>query len=747
MSGAVIDPVQIWSQLGLQSSFVPEVASSCLPVESSRRQFALALRDGHMGQATDKGHRSASSSDVANLRAPQCVHTVELVAILIKLHFRATYAEVAQESSRSARWDSSIQITPLITDPNEVQEVQPSAVESLEDFEALLENDDLGPWSFTGVQVDAECFGSASTKTQVRKEGTGSTTMMNLADIALRSLICPKPMRVSAGLTSYGVDSLFHLASLAPAVFMPDYRERFQERAKLIPTIAKFLSQFLQQSGRSTCPEHHTNLARTVIGGPSGEDHTSQQKETLQGHLWMTLANGMKNNASARRLRPLHMADRGTSQDSPGMHFEDLVDTWCAFDEDQITCSPEENFEGLHLHEDEDAPESEDEYFSDLYDEVLSRSSTGFGLTTKSISYHHRDKLSTVLSSLPLDDSMLAATSGFVCSGSAPVQVNPREHAAKEDRTGNSLPCRTSKDLHASLDSSTSQLEMAAQTRVSPGQSLDMIGGNRYSHAYVSRMHPSYESDEEGSYVCQDTAVRVFEPFDRHDRSVHYPTTPTDTDQNIIGVEQDQCCTVANTSIYDTDMPTYDKSNRSSLTDVIGGDHLFWQMWTKRRPSMMPSDDDMLEMHAMYAQDPDMRLLETQKTIGEELGDEYMLDSETSNGSLMSPATPTAGGAGFMFPYNPSPTGERRQSHLFHIHKEISPASSQSSSRRPSSREKLSRGHSFLKRLSGGRSFLEEASVSSRPLTRDEPRDIEIKRRKTLADYEKSSDGEEMLLN
>jgi hypothetical protein len=41
---------------------------------------------------------------------------------------------------------------------------------------------------------------------------------------------------------------------------------------------------------------------------------------------------------------------------------------------------------------------------------------------------------------------------------------------------------------------------------------------------------------------------------------------------------------------------------------------------------------------------------------------------------------------------------------------------------------------------------MEEASSSSRPFSRDEPRDIEIKRRKTLADYEEE-DNDEMLLS
>jgi len=148
----------------------------------------------------------------------------------------------------------------------------------------------------------------------------------------------------------------------------------------------------------------------------------------------------------------------------------------------------------------------------------------------------------------------------------------------------------------------------------------------------------------------------------------------------------------------------------------------------------------------MYAQDPDMRLLETHKEIDTN-DDDYMLDSETSTGSSINSASSAGRQPDFMFPYGPTPVSERKHHHPFHLHKESSPApSSQSDTSRPASRQKLSRGHSFLKRLSGTRSSIDESSNSSRPFSRDDSRDIEIKKRKSLADYDKSLDSEDMLL-
>jgi hypothetical protein len=419
--------------------------------------------------------------------------------------------------------------------------------------------------------------------------------------------------------------------------------------------------------------------------------------------------------------------------------------------DDDMTVSLEDDFEELHLEEEGLA--DSDEYFSDLYDEVLSRS-VDVTTATKDISQRFNDDQSEVLSGSRFhNDTMLNATSNLASSSSPSADANLCAHTAADTLPGKRLRLlhRTSKDqdFPAGLYSSDSKLNEAAPKRLSPSRSFDVIGGDAYKHAYVSRMHPSYITEENGP---SRAGPLVFEQVDRHDfHAEHsiptiYEPTPASGDQDLISVEEDHHCTVIDNFDHDIEMPSYENSNRSSLTDIIGGDHLLWQMWTKRRPSMITTDEDMLEMHAMYAQDPDMRLLDTQKTVGDSNGEDYMLDSETSNASSTT-SSPTVGGErGSMFHYGPQPVPDRKPHHHFHLHKDSSPASSVSGSSRPPSRQKLSRGQSFLKRLSGGRSSMEEASSSSRPFSRDEPRDIEIKRRKTLADYEEE-DNDEMLLS
>jgi len=180
------------------------------------------------------------------------------------------------------------------------------------------------------------------------------------------------------------------------------------------------------------------------------------------------------------------------------------------------------------------------------------------------------------------------------------------------------------------------------------------------------------------------------------------------------------------------------QTNRSSLSEVLGGDHLLWHMW-KRRASVTPKDDDVLEMHAMYSGDPDMRLLKRMKT-NEEVGcDEEMLDEEpmstnSTNSPVMSPASDDG-----IFSY------PRRQN------TDRSPASrpaSSSSTDWSTSRPKPKRGQSFLKRLSSGISLPTRRSVDmeTQDFTISQPREMEVKRRKKLEDYEITPDEDEMLL-
>jgi hypothetical protein len=689
-----------------------------------------------------------SPPDATNLKAPESVRTVQLVSVLISLDFCAASTDCA-ESTVQEPWTST---ATLLTGEHETAPNEPLIEDHSADFESLLENDKFGPWSPKITPNNANSPILPDSEANTKGLSTNSAAIVALTDIAMRNWICPKVVRRPAGITPCEENNVFHLANLAPSIFIPGYSQAVQGRVKLILTIAKFLSHFLELSGQKARFGEDTGRPRTSLSEPASEETCSfEQKEALKGHLWMSLTNGVKDVESARNLKPLHITRTERAGDSPCRTFEDLLSTWNACGEDDMKFSLEDDFEELHLVE---GLADSDEYFSDLYDEVLSRS-VDVATATKDISQRFNDDHFEVLSGSRFHNiTMLSATSNLACSSSSSADANLSAHTAADTRLGKRLRLlhRTSKDqdFPAGLDSSDSKLNEAVPKRLSLSRSFDMIGGEAYKHAYVSRMHPSYITEENGH---SRAGPLVFEHVGRHDFHAEYsiPTiyepTPASGDQDLISVEEDHHhCTVTDNFDQDIEMPSYENSNWSSLTDIIGGDHLLWQMWTKRRPSMTTTDEDMLEMHAMYAQDPDMRLLDTQKTMGDSNGEDYMLDSETSSASS-SASSPTVGGErGPMFHYGPQLVPDRKPHHHFHLHKESSSASSVSGSSRPPSRRKLSRGQSFLKRLSGGRSSTEEASSSSRAFSRDEPRDIEIKRRKTLADYEEE-DNDEMLLS
>lgn len=703
----------------------------------------LELRDDYTER--DESHTIGpndpqSRPDATNLRPPESVCTVQLVSVLISLDFSAASTNSGGFEPKSfvqEPWTSTAQ---LLAGEDELNQGEPMIEDPSANFVSLLENDDFGPWNPATKANDAGCPILPNPNGNTKNGPTNSATIVALTDMAIRSFICPRIMRRPDGIMPCEDNNLFHLANLAPSIFIPGYRQAVQGRVKLIPTIAKFLSRFLQQSGQTYRFGEGTDRSLASFNEHvSDKTCASEQEEAIEGHLWMSLANGVKNAESARILRPLHVACTDRAEESPCRTFEDLLDTWHAFEEDYTTWSLEDDFEELHL--DEEGFADEDEYFSDLYDEVLS---SYVEVATKDMPQHFTEDYFEVLSNSPSHDGMLSAT-----SKSQTGQVNACAHVA-DTRPGKSLLRRTNKDEDFPMRpySSDSKLNEAGQIRLSPNESLDVIGGDAYTYAYVSRLHPSYVFED-----MDDRALPLLlEQVDRQDFQVDesilaaYKSPLGNGDQDVIEIEEDQNCTALNRGDPDTEMPSYENSNRSSLTDIIGGDHLLWQMWTKRRASMIQTDEDMLEMHAMYAQDPDMRLLDTQKTVGDNAGEDYMLDSETSKASSINSSASMGGERGSMFHYGPQPVPEPKHHH-FHLHKDSSPASSVSSSSRPATRQKLSRGQSFLKRLSGGRSSMDEASSASTPFSRDEPRDIEIKRRKTLVDYEKElEDNDDMLL-
>jgi hypothetical protein len=740
----VADRAQLWKQLGLQTSLIQRNLSECHPSGPLRRQFVLPLRDNHAPQFQDQSdlaEHPRSSSDISNLRAPDNVNTVQLVSVSISLRFRAAKPESSKTFSTTKSLCPILATTFLLEGKNQMHYGSRNIEERFHNIEPLFENAELGSWP--GL-INVDCPSRALSKKQKSKISKGSEAIIPLVDIAIRSLICSRPTRSPPTILPLDEDSLFSLANLAPAVFVPGYCDAVQTRAKLIPNIAKFLSRFLQHSEHKLDLAHDAEFVEAIETNNLADQHIVEQKDNMERDLWMTLTNGVKNIESARKLRPLQRACATHVQQSPHRIFDDLLNTRRPHKDDTASLL-EDSFEDEHLDVEQDFADYEDEYLSDLYEEVLSIAETATVNVTNLTTAHFDDVFSGARSTPSSDPRTSVTMLDLGCSPSW-----PKHPISCEPETASWIcsNARTNQILRTGVDSSGSQLNEVTQSCISTSQA-DVIGTKEPSHDYVSRRHPSYTLEDSDSSSSRAESL-LLEQFVLHARDADFPISPlyrrptSSETQDIIAID-DYDRTLPDSSDIDIEMPSYETSNRFSLTDIIGGDQLLWQMWTKRRPSMIQTDDDMLEMHAMYAEDPDMRLLETHTELDDK-SDEYMLESESSNASSTNSVSSMSRQQDTMLPYDPAPRAERKQHHPFHLHQNASSASFQHSASSSTRSRRLSRGQSFIKRISGIRTSVEETSSPLKKFGHDGPRDVDVKRRKTLADYEKSSDNDDMLL-
>jgi hypothetical protein len=281
----------------------------------------LELRDDYSERESRPGGLgdSQSSPDATNLKVPESVRTVQLISVLISLDFCAASTDCA-ESPVQEPWTSP---AILLVGEHETAPKEHLIEDHSAGFESLLENDEFGPWNPKITPNDADSPILPDSEANTKRLPTNSAAIVALTDIAMRNLICPKVMRRPAGIMPCEENTIFHLANLAPSIFIPGYSQAVQGRVKLIPTIAKFLSHFLEQSGQKARFGEDTGRPRTSLSEPA-----SEQKEALKGHLWMSLTNGVKDVESARNLKPLHIARTDSAGDSPCRIFEDLLNTW-----------------------------------------------------------------------------------------------------------------------------------------------------------------------------------------------------------------------------------------------------------------------------------------------------------------------------------------------------------------------------------------------------------------------------------
>ena len=149
--------------------------------------------------------------------------------------------------------------------------------------------------------------------------------IVSLTDTAFRTMLCARPTR-TFGVKPVAGNSVTPLSDIVPSVFATGYAQAVSERAPLIPAIAKFLASFL-----------------STTEGATSEDDSEKVKATLQGHLWMTMTNGLRDPEVAKRLKPLRNAPNGGQRRFAVTHAEEMLDDGVATEILEDECLDDES--------------------------------------------------------------------------------------------------------------------------------------------------------------------------------------------------------------------------------------------------------------------------------------------------------------------------------------------------------------------------------------------------------------------
>lgn len=590
----------------------------------------------------------------------------------------------------------------------------------------------------------------------IKKEGChngdqptpSSEVIIALTDSIFRNLIVTNPVRSLSGLKVESTDPR-RLSDVAPLLFAPMYARQLASRQPLLPTITKFLTSF---SCKSTCFE--MGRLRQRILKSENEDNAAvgtvgwtKMNDVLKANLWMTLANGLRDKEAARRLRPLEPRATDTSV-GLGKHDIDCTfsesSTFADGNQDNLISfildlAPQDH-EVVEEDSDFDFKMNEENFLLDLYDSCLNKSFCEYPLKPQSATQNSESSEKSRLSDVEIPQSGSVPES-LTCVLSNRWVLN--EEFTPTTCPVSSLEALTNDEGHE-IESCIGEILPNETPRSRP---LSHIWQEELLTEPYIRALPDHTAI--GHLTCDrsNSPSLIFEDFEDGTRietplgglsAIDPEAIETATASESVWVADKQPQRVSKDSI----MPTDEKGNRSSLSDVLGGDHLLWHMW-KRRSSVAPREEDPLEMHSLFASDPDMKLLGTTKFDEDNLReDEEMLDEEVSTGGSNSPTTsPIAQQTFFMNPF-------------IQYSDKVAPrpAASPSAGLTSSPRRTLSRGASFMKRLSLSRPSSSAGSTTEmqiEDLIRSPGREMEVKRRKTLDDYEMEVDldTEEMLLN
>lgn len=572
-------------------------------------------------------------------------------------------------------------------------------------------------------------------------------TLVKLIDAGLRRCICPDAMNLSTGIRAVHEGQKLPLCEFAPNIFNRGYSQKFEEQAIFIAGIASILASLWPTANQN--PAKSRNLVRSDTSDVDTYNHRSQAKELLRNDLWVALANGIRIDKSRRRLSPLssvrgsvhgeHSGGQPSMESSMVTQNMDIEYLWEGLAKDQ-----EEIFDGETPPAIEVSPVSERLGRHGFLDQ-----SSISGVTS---TWNHG--IQDVTTSGCYD-------ANFEAEGLEEVDVN--NFFLEADISTCQPDQRRSRTQSSTQGSDVSMLTAIVRMGTDTTQEAHdieppgVIGRQSSLTQNVIRMHPlrkreraeygahSNDLEERGATLYESTVsqgignVSYEEPFATTESfdSCSGQNTPlepksstTITDCGLISIFQDAIYDSAEDE-YILDFPMTlsttesEQLTNSSLSDVLGNDHLLWHMW-KRRASVAPrGQEDVEDMRTLYESDPDMKLFGK----GWCLGTSDMSPSSNEDPMLQELTTRTRKSSS-----SASPMSDRRSYFGPTRSTSSSSSSSSSSTGQATSDPKLQRRGSIMKRFSwGGRQHATE--LIGLEMTNLNGRDFEVKRRRTMDDY------------
>ena len=567
------------------------------------------------------------------------------------------------------------------------------------------------------------------------------------------------------------IPDFLHLSEVAPDIFEPGFRQKVDQRNDLLRPLTKCLAVLAKgqtTSAGGVINSINGNTNNHICAHAVTDSGAELQHDHIEQHLCTSLRTGLLLQTRRKRITGLPLLEShqvtGASGESDILNSDRLVDR---FYRSRAMKHSIDNNASLQIinHPVHDVD------FAELQHVHVKASSSPLLMTDKDVRQQQTNQHASLIDCKKTSAKCLIDTSTNLCNHRLTQEIEtggrsqicqlsqthqPHEPVQRFLYTPSALAC----SLEAALTNESPDEKVArsmirysdqlTQTTSRPfPQSVRPIESSTLRHPGLLNTAPTYsysdealKSDSDISNFGQQPNILAcagrIEPVPLCNLEDIYETTSDRSGSSS-----------TNTALLDTNLVheegsdlhmsvmSFSQNNRTTLSDVLGNDHLLWHMW-KRRASVCPPDDEqMLEMKTMYENDPDMRLLGRRGSIDMQINfdnSDLLEGRQFDETPSVSPRTRSPAEQMEASPLEKRPSFFRRAS------KTIPRRSSTQKSA-----EKTSRAPGLLKRLSMT-SKSSDSGVEFDDLEL-ESRAVEVKRRKTLEDYEmpdRLSDDQDM---